>query len=129
MFERFTDSARRVLVRAEEAARLLNHDFIGTEHLLLGLIDDDDRISAQSLRSLGVSPEAVRGRVDEMIGAPRSSNVAPPAFTPRAKQVLSLALRESLGFGHADVVPEHFLLGILVLGDGLAVQVLVELGA
>jgi len=128
MFERFTDRARRVLVLAQEEARLLNHSFIGTEHLLLGLIHEGDGIAAKTLESLGISLEAVREGVEEAIGPAGSATSSPP-FTPRAKKVLELSLREAIQLGHHYIGTEHILLGILREGEGVAAQVLVSLGA
>jgi ATP-dependent Clp protease ATP-binding subunit ClpC len=129
VFERFTDRARRVLVLAQEEARLLNHGFIGTEHLLLGLIHEGDGIAAQALESLGISLEAVRDRVEEKIGPSGSDLTGSPPFTPRAKKVLELSLREALQLGHNHIGTEHILLGLVREGEGVAAQVLVGLGA
>ena len=129
MFERFTDRARRVLVLAQEEARLLNHSFIGTEHLLLGLIAEGQGIAAKVLASSGISLEAVRGKVEETIGSGHGAPGGSPPFTPRAKKVLELSLREALTLGHSYIGTEHLLLGVLREGDGVAVQVLVSLGA
>jgi ATP-dependent Clp protease ATP-binding subunit ClpA len=130
MFERFTDRARRVLVLAQEEARLLNHNFIGTEHILLGLIHEGDGVAAQTLAMVGISLEAVRLRVSETIGpAGHSSHPGSPPFTPRAKKVLELSLREALQLGHNYIGTEHMLLGLLREGEGVGAQVLVDLGA
>jgi len=129
MFERFTDEARRVLVLAQEEARLLNHNFIGTEHILLGLIHQGDGVAAQALGSLGIRLEAVREAVEETIGPARTSTTGSPPFTPRAKKVLELSLRESLQLGHNYIGTEHILLGLVREGEGVAGQVLVSLGA
>jgi hypothetical protein len=129
VFERFTDRARRVLVLAQEEARLLNHNFIGTEHILLGLIHEDDGVAAIALRSLGIGLEAAREKVEETIGPAGSATTATPPFTHRAKYVLELSLREALRLGHNYVGTEHLLLGLLREGEGVAVQVLVNLGA
>ena len=130
MFERFTDRARRVLVLAQEEARLLNHRFIGTEHILLGLIHEGDGIAAQALESLGISLEAVRDRVEEAVGpAGSAAPTGSPPFTPRAKKVLELSLREALQLGHNYIGTEHILLGLVREGEGVAAQVLVSLGA
>ena len=128
MFERFTDRARRVLVLAQEEARLLNHNFIGTEHILLGLIHDGEGVAAEALKSLGVSLEAVREKVEETIH-PGSASTGSPPFTPRAKTVLELSLREALQLGHNYIGTEHMLLGIVREGQGIAALVLVSLGA
>jgi len=129
LFERFTDRARRVLVLAQEEARLLNHNFIGTEHILLGLIHEGEGVAAKSLESLGISLEAVREKVEETIGPAGSSTTGSPPFTPRAKKVLELSLREALQLGHNYIGTEHMLLGLVREGEGVAAQVLVSLGA
>ena len=132
MFERFTDRARRVLVLGQEEARLLNHDFFGTEHILLGLIHEGDGVAAQVLGRMGIELEDVREKVEETIGLSDLSRGAPtgsPPFTPRAKKVLELALREALQLGHNHIGTEHILLGIIREGEGVAVQVLTSLGA
>ncbi|MHB1923977.1 MAG: ATP-dependent Clp protease ATP-binding subunit [Acidimicrobiales bacterium] len=129
MFERFTDRARRVLVLAQEEARLLNHNFIGTEHILLGLIHEGEGVAAKALESLGVSLEAVREKVEETIGPAGSATTGSPPFTPRAKKVLELSLREALQLGHNYIGTEHMLLGLVREGEGVAAQVLQNLGA
>jgi ATP-dependent Clp protease ATP-binding subunit ClpC len=129
MFERFTDRARRVLVLAQEEARLLNPSFIGTEHILLGLIHEGEGLAAQALASLDISLEAVRTRVNETIGPAGASPTGSPPFTPRAKKVLELSLREALQLGHNYIGTEHILLGLVREGEGVAAQVLVSLGA
>ncbi len=129
MFERFTDRARRVLVLAQEEARLLNHNFIGTEHILLGLIHEGEGVAAKALESLGVTLEAVREKVEETIGPAGSATTGSPPFTPRAKKVLELSLREALQLGHNYIGTEHMLLGLVREGEGVAAQVLVSLGA
>ena len=127
--ERFTDRARRVLVLAQEEARLLNHSFIGTEHILLGLIHEGEGLAAKALESLGISLEAVREKVEETIGPAGSAPTGSPPFTPRAKKVLELSLREALQLGHNYIGTEHILLGLVREGEGVAAQVLVSLGA
>ena len=129
MFERFTDRARRVVVLAQEEARLLNHNYIGTEHILLGLIHEGEGVAAKALESLGISLEAVRSQVEELIGQGGSSPSGHIPFTPRAKKVLELSLREALQLGHNYIGPEHILLGLIREGEGVAAQVLVKLGA
>ncbi|MEO7836374.1 MAG: Clp protease N-terminal domain-containing protein, partial [Acidimicrobiales bacterium] len=129
MFERFTDRARRVLVLAQEEARLLNHNFIGTEHILLGLIHEGEGVAAKALEALGISLEAVREKVEETIGPAGSSTTGSPPFTPRAKKVLELSLREALQLGHNYIGTEHMLLGLVREGEGVAAQVLQSLGA
>src|ERR687887_115928 len=129
MFERFTDRARRVVVLAQEEARLLNHNYIGTEHLLLGLIHEGEGLAAKSLESLGVSLEQVRAQVEEMIGVGTATPQGHIPFTPRAKKVLELSLREALQLGHNYIGTEHILLGLIREGEGVAAQVLQKLGA
>jgi ATP-dependent Clp protease ATP-binding subunit ClpC len=129
MFERFTDRARRVVVLAQEEARLLNHSYIGTEHILLGLIHEGEGVAAKALESLSISLEAVRNQVEEIIGQGGSSPSGHIPFTPRAKKVLELSLREALQLGHNYIGTEHILLGLIREGEGVAAQVLVKLGA
>ena len=127
-FERFTNGSRRVLVLAQEEARLLEHGHIGTD-LLLGLIHEGEGIAAQALKPLGVSLEGAREKVQETIGGSEAAPGGPPPFTPRAKHVLELALRESLQLGHDVIGTEHLLLGLVREGEGVVVQVLAMLGA
>ncbi|MGD7705046.1 ATP-dependent Clp protease ATP-binding subunit [Microlunatus sp. Y2014] len=129
MFERFTDRARRVVVLAQEEARLLNHNYIGTEHILLGLIHEGEGVAAKALESLGISLEAVREKVEEIIGHGQQSPQGHIPFTPRAKRVLELSLREALQINHSYIGTEHILLGLIREGEGVAAQVLVKLGA
>jgi ATP-dependent Clp protease ATP-binding subunit ClpA len=129
MFERFTDRARRVVVLAQEEARLLNHNYIGTEHILLGLIHEGEGVAAKALESLGISLEAVRTQVVEIIGEGQSAPTGHIPFTPRAKKVLELSLREALQLGHNYIGTEHILLGLIREGEGVAAQVLLKLGA
>src|SRR3954453_19505617 len=129
MFERFTYRARRVVVLAQEEARLLNHNFIGTEHILLGLIHEGEGAAAKALESLGISLEAGREKVEETIGPAGSSTTGSPPFTPRAKKVLELSLREALQLGHNYIGTEHMLLGLVREGEGVAATVLGSLGA
>lgn len=129
MFERFTDRARRVLVLAQEEARHLDHDFIGTEHLLLGLIHEGDGVAAKALASFGVTLETVRPLVQAAIGEGVLGDSDSPQFTPRAKKVLELSLREAIELGHSYIGTEHLLLGLVSEGDGVAAQVLASLGA
>jgi ATP-dependent Clp protease ATP-binding subunit ClpC len=129
VFERFTDRARRVVVLAQEEARLLNHNYIGTEHILLGLIHEGEGVAAKALESLGISLEAVRKQVEEIIGQGTQSPSGHIPFTPRAKKVLELSLREALQLGHNYIGTEHILLGLIREGEGVAAQVLVKLGA
>ncbi len=128
MFERFTDRARRVLVLAQEEARQLNHSFIGTEHILLGLIHEGEGLAAKALESLGISLEAVRAKVEETMGPAGTAPTGSPPFTPRAKKVLELSLREALQLGHNYIGTEHMLLGLVREGEGVAAQVLQGLG-
>ncbi|MGH9101643.1 MAG: Clp protease N-terminal domain-containing protein [Acidimicrobiales bacterium] len=128
MFERFTSSSRRVLVLAQEEARLLRHDFIGTEHILLGLVHEGESIAAASLEALGVSLPEAQTKVEEMVR--RGGGEAPagsPPFTPRAKKVLELALRQALHIGHSYIGPEHILLGIVAEGEGVGAMVLSDI--
>ena len=131
MFERFTDRARRVVVLAQEEARMLNHNYIGTEHLLLGLVHEGEVVAAMALESLNISLEAVRRQVEEIIGQGQSA--VPTGFhipfTPRAKKVLELSLREALQLGHNYIGTEHVLLGLIREGEGVAAEVLQKLGA
>ncbi len=129
MFERFTDRARRVVVLAQDEARMLNHNYIGTEHILLGLIHEGEGVAAKALESLGIGLDAVRQQVEETIGrgqAPPGEGHIP--FTPRSKKVLELSLREALDLGHTYIGTEHILLGLIREGEGVAAQVLVGLG-
>ena len=128
MFERFTDPARRVVVLAQEEARLLEHNYIGTEHLLLGLVRENDGLAAQVLADLNVSLERARESVERRIGTGGGAPVGHIAFTPRAKVALELSLREALQLGHNYIGTEHILLGLLAEGEGVAVLTLAELG-
>ena len=129
MLERFTDQARRVVVLAEEEARMLDHNWIGTEHLLLGVLREGDGVAARTLASLGISLQPVRQQVEEIIGPVQQVPAEHIPFTPRSKKVLELSLRESLQLGHDRVGTGHLLLGLIREGDGVAAQVLVRLGA
>jgi Clp amino terminal domain, pathogenicity island component len=129
MFERFTDRARRVVVLAQEEARMLSHNHIGTEHILLGLIREGHGVAASALQCLGISQEAVRQQVEQIIGRGEQAPSGHIPFTPRAKTVLELSLRESHMLGHDYIGTEHILLGLIREGDGLAAQILVRLGA
>ena len=128
MFERFTDRARRVVVLAQENARLLNHDYIGTEHVLLGLIQEGEGVAAQGLLSLGIRLDSVRSEVVETVGQGRQIPCGHISFTPRAKKVLELSLREALQLRHSYIGTGHILLGLVREGDGVAAQVLEKLG-
>jgi ATP-dependent Clp protease ATP-binding subunit ClpC len=130
VFEKFTDRARRVVVRAQEEARALNHDFIGTEHILLGLVGEGQGVAAKALESLGIRLETVRERVEDIVPPGqvevRTGHIP---FTPPAKKVLELSLSEARLLGHRYIGTEHILLGLLRLGEGVAAQVLTGLGA
>jgi ATP-dependent Clp protease ATP-binding subunit ClpA len=128
MFERFTDRARRVLAYAQEEARELDHAFIGTEHLLLGLIREGDGVAAKALDALGVSYDAVRTKVTAMTELVTNTSSNSPAFTPRAKKVLEMSLREALELRHSYIGTEHILLGLVRQGDDGAVRILNDLG-
>jgi ATP-dependent Clp protease ATP-binding subunit ClpC len=129
MFERFTDRARRVVVLAQEEARMLNHNYIGTEHILLGLIHEGEGVAAKALQALGISLETVREQVEEIIGQGQQAPSGHIPFTPRAKKVMELSLLEALQLGHNYIGTEHILLGLIREGQGVAAHVLVKLGA
>ena len=129
MFERFTDRARRVVVLAQEEARMLRHNYIGTEHILLGLVREGGGVAAMALESLNISLEAVRQQVGEIIGHGQAAPTGHIPFTPRAKKVLELSLREALQLGHHYIGTEHILLGLIDEAEGIAAQVLQKLGA
>src|SRR3989441_8698914 len=129
MFERFTDRARSVVVLAQEEARMLKHNYIGTEHILLGLAHEGGGGAAKALEAMGVSLGAVRSQVEAIIGRGQAEPTGHIPFTPRAKKVLDLSLRESLQLGHNYIGTEHILLGLIREGEGVAAQVLVKLGA
>jgi ATP-dependent Clp protease ATP-binding subunit ClpC len=128
VFERFTDRARRVLVLAQEEARQLHHNFIGTEHILLGLVAEGHGVAARALLALDVSGDDVRAQVEEIVGRAAAPITGSPPFTPRAKKVLELSLREALQLGHNYIGTEHILLGLVREGEGVASQVLSSLG-
>ncbi|MEA5120506.1 MAG: ATP-dependent Clp protease ATP-binding subunit [Propionibacterium sp.] len=129
MFERFTDRARRVVVLAQDEAKMLNHNYIGTEHILLGLIHEGEGVAAKALEQMGISLEAVREQVEEIIGHGQTQPTGHIPFTPRAKKVLELSLREALQMNHSYIGTEHILLGLIREGEGVAAQVLIKLGA
>jgi ATP-dependent Clp protease ATP-binding subunit ClpC len=129
MFERFTDRARRVIVLAQEEARMLNHNYIGTEHILLGLTREGEGVAAKALESLGISLDAVRQQVEEIIGQGQQAPSGHIPFTPRVKKVLELTQQAALQLGHNYIGTEHILLGLIREGDGVAAQVLLMLGA
>jgi len=128
-FRRFTDRATRAVQLAQEEAQLLRHDYVGTEHVLLGLLYEGEGVAAKALDSMGVSREDVRAQVVEIIGHGQSPPASQTPFTPRAKMVLELSLREALALGHHYIGTEHLLLGLLSEGQGVAAQVLVRVGA
>jgi ATP-dependent Clp protease ATP-binding subunit ClpC len=128
MFERFTDGARQDVVLAQEEARLLRHNYIGTEHILLGLLRAEDSVAARALESLGVSLAQARAEVEAIIGRGQQAPSAHIPFTPRAKRVLELSLSEAKRLGRGHIGTEHILLGLLREGEGVAAQVLVRLG-
>jgi ATP-dependent Clp protease ATP-binding subunit ClpC len=130
MFQRFTDRARRVVVLAQGEARGLNHNWIGTEHLLLGVISEGSGVGARALEAMRISPDVARQQVESIIGRGQEPvGDGPIPFTPRAKKVLEQSLLESLQLGHDYIGTEHILLGLMREGDGVAAQVLVKLGA
>ncbi len=129
MFERFTDLARRVVVDAQDEARMLNHNYIGTEHLLLGLLREEQGLASQVLEELGIHLEAARTEVEATVGRGDGPPTSHIPFTPRAKKVMELALRDAISIGHNYIGTEHILLGLIREGEGVAVQVLRELGA
>jgi ATP-dependent Clp protease ATP-binding subunit ClpC len=128
VFERFTDRARRVLVLAQEEAQLLDHTFLGTEHILLGLIGEEEGIAANALRRCGITLEAARAAVEQAVGAAGNAPVSARPFTPRAKKVLELALREALQLDHSYIGTEHLLFGLIREGNGVAISVIRTLG-
>ena len=129
MFERFTERARQVVVLAQDEARALKHNYIGTEHLLLGLLREEEGLAARVLRSFEVTVEEVRAQVARIVGQGDEVEPGQIPFTPRSKKVLELSLREALSLGHNYIGTEHILLGLVREGEGVAVQILVELGA
>jgi ATP-dependent Clp protease ATP-binding subunit ClpC len=128
VFERFTERARRVVILAQEEARMLNHNSIGTEHILLGLVREGEGVAAKALETLGISLEAVRQQVEERIGQGQPAPTAHIPFTPRSKKVLELSMREALQLGHDDIGTEHILLGLVREGEGVGAQVLLGSG-
>ena len=129
MFERFTERARQVVVLAQEEARTLKHNYIGTENILLGLLREEEGLAARVLESLDITVERVRAQVVRIVGSGEEVTSGQIPFTPRAKKVLELALREAIQLGHTYIGTEHILLGLIREGDGVAAQVLVRLGA
>jgi ATP-dependent Clp protease ATP-binding subunit ClpC len=124
MFERFTDRARRVVVLAQEEARMFNHNYVGTEHILLGLMDEDQGVAARALEALGVGPEATRQQVEEIVGRGQGQVSGKIPFTPGSKKVLELSLSEAMQLGHDYIGTEHILLGLIREGDGVAARIL-----
>src|SRR5215210_7776817 len=129
MFERFTERAREVVVLAQEEARALKHNYIGTEHILLGLLREPDGVSRRALSNFGVSLEEVRGQVARIVGQGDEVTAGQIPFTPRAKKVLELSLREALSIGHNYIGSEHILLGLARENDGVAARILLNFGA
>jgi Clp amino terminal domain, pathogenicity island component len=128
VFERFTDRGRRVLVLAQEEARLLNHSYIGTEHLLLGLLHEQEGLAARALGRFDITLDAVRSAVEETVGIAAHSPSSSPPFTPRTKKVLELAVREAMQLGHTYIGTEHLLLGLIREGEGVAAHTITDLG-
>jgi ATP-dependent Clp protease ATP-binding subunit ClpC len=128
VFERFTDRSRRVVVLAQEEARMLNHNYIGTEHILLGLVHEGEGVAARALDSMSITLESIRREVQDAIGQGQAAPTGHIPFTPRAKKVLELSLREALQLGHNYIGTEHILLGLIREGEGVAAQVLEKLG-
>ena len=129
MFERFTERARRVVVLAQEESRLLSHNYIGTEHLLLGLLAEREGVAARALESLNVTLEAAREQVEEIVGPGQQQPHGHIPFTPRAKKILELSLREALTMGSEVIDTQHLLLGLVDEGDGVGAQILRRAGA
>ena len=128
MFERFTERARQVVVLAQEEARTLKHNYIGTEHILLGLLDEEEGFAARVLRELGVTVEPVRDQVVQIVGHGNESVTGQIPFTPRAKKVLELALREAQSLGHNFIATEHILLGLVRENEGVSSRILLHFG-
>jgi len=129
MFERFTDRARRVVVQAQEEARMLAHHYVGPEHVLLGLIHEGNGVAAKALESLGISPQTVRQRVEQATGRGERAPSGRIPFTPQSKNLLERSLQESHALGHDYIGTEHILLGLIHQGESVAAQVLTALGA
>jgi len=127
MFERFTERARKVMVLAQEEARRFDHNYIGTEHILLGLVSEDEDVAARALSSLDVTLEGVRDQVESIVGYGEEGMGAQAPFTPRSKKVLELGLREAMQLGHNHIGTEHLLLGLVREGEGVAARVLSNL--
>ncbi len=129
MFERFTEQARQVVVLAQDEARALKHNYIGTEHLLLGLLCEKEGLAARVLGELGVTVEPVRDQVARIVGQGDEVTTGQIPFTPRAKKVLDLSLREALSLGHDYIGPEHILLGLVRENEGVGARILLDFGA
>jgi ATP-dependent Clp protease ATP-binding subunit ClpA len=129
VFERFTDQARRVVVLAQEEARMLDHNYIGTEHLLLALLHEEAGVAAEALESLNISLEAARQQVEKIVGRGQAAPTGHLPFTPRARVVLELSLREALQLRHPYIGTEHLLLGLVREGEGIGAQILLNVGA
>src|SRR3990167_8564317 len=129
MFNRFTERARKVVILANEEARRFNHDYIGTEHLLLGLIKEGEGVAAAVLQNLGLSLDAIRLEIEKLVKPGPATVVSGDIpFTPKAKKVIELAMDEARNLGHNYIGTEHLLLGLIREGEGIAAQVLVNLG-
>src|SRR4051812_4986681 len=128
MFEKFTDRARQVVVLAQEEARLLSHNYIGTEHLLLAVADQGDGVTAPALAEAGLTPDAIRSEIATTIGRGQEPPSGQVPFTPRAKKSLEHAMREAMKHGDGTIAPAHLLLGILRQGDSAAVQLITKMG-
>src|SRR5437868_589321 len=129
VFERFTERARQVVVLAQDEARALKHNYIGTEHILLGLLREEEGLAARVLESLDITVEEVRAQVARIVGQGDEVTTGQIPFTPRAKKVLELSLREALSIGHNHIGTEHILLGLVRENDGVAARIMLELGA
>jgi ATP-dependent Clp protease ATP-binding subunit ClpC len=129
VFERFTERARHVVVFAQEEARAFKHDYIGTEHILLGLLREEEGVAARVLGSLEITAEGVRAQIEQIVGLGEEAAAGQIPFTPRAKKVLELALREALSIGHNYIGTEHILLGLVRENDGVAARIMLDLGA
>ena len=129
MFERFTERARQVVVLAQEEARILKHNYIGTEHILLGLLREEEGLAARVLESLDITVERVRAQVVRIVGSGEEVTSGQIPFTPRAKKVLELALREALSLGHNYIGTEHILLGLVRENEGVAARILLDFDA
>jgi ATP-dependent Clp protease ATP-binding subunit ClpC len=129
VFERFTERARHVVVFAQEEARFFKHNYIGTEHILLGLLREEEGVAARVLGSLEITAEDVRAQIEQIVGVGEEATAGQIPFTPRAKKVLELALREALAIGHNYIGTEHILLGLVRENEGVAARIMLDLGA